>query len=379
MASSANEPKPDSRPVRVLALMNQKGGVGKTTTAVNLAAGIAALGRDVLLVDLDPQAHATLHVGVDPESVSLPAGGAGSVYDVLVAQTPAELDDDQEPGPNGHDAAQLQSRSNLPAESAGRVLAEALRKVDEHLWLLPSETDLAAVETELASVDAAERTMRLKRALETVRDRFEFIILDCPPSLGVLTLNALAAAREVFIPMQAHFLALQGVGKLLETVKLVAASVNPRLKVTGVVLCMHDPTTTHAKEVVADLVRFFDQARQGGASATANAPTSPASAAVPDTPWRTARLLSPPIRRNIKLAECPSFGQTIFQYAPSCPGALDYRALAERVVADWDAMLARRSGGAAGAAANASANASVGPSTTAHVEAKPLSSDGILA
>lgn len=365
MAFPANEPKPETRPVRVLALMNQKGGVGKTTTAVNLAAGIAALGRDVLLVDLDPQAHATLHVGVDPASVSLPAGGAGSVYDVLVAQTPlsageiADGDTERESHADSTDA-----NAALPPESAGRVLAEAIRKVDEHLWLLPAETDLAAVETELASVDAAERTMRLKRALETVRDRFEFIILDCPPSLGVLTLNALAAAREVFIPMQAHFLALQGVGKLLETVKLVAAGVNPRLKVTGVVLCMHDPTTTHAKEVVADLVRFFEQARQGGSQGSAG---STGNAAVPDSPWRTARLLSPPIRRNIKLAECPSFGQTIFQYAPSCPGAMDYRALAERVVADWDAMLARRAGSANCAAAAQS------------VEAKPLASDGIHA
>ena len=133
----------------------------------------------------------------------------------------------------------------------------------------------------------------------------------------MLTLNALAAANEVFIPLQPHFLALHGMGKLLETVSLVAKGVNPRLRVTGVILCMHDPTTTHAREVVADLVQFFDHAREQAG----------------DSPWKTARVLAPPIRRNIKLAECPSFGQTIFDYAPTAAGAIDYRALAASIFA----------------------------------------------
>ena len=158
------------------------------------------------------------------------------------------------------------------------------------------------------------------------KDPFEFVLIDCPPSLGVLTLNGLAAAREVIIPMQAHFLALQGVSKLLETVQLVGRGVNPRLRVTGVVLCMHDPASSHVKEVVNDLTSFFDQARLSGA----------------DVPWKSARVFHPPVRRNIKLAECPSFGQSIFQYAPFCPGALDYKALAERMVAEWDELRARQ-------------------------------------
>jgi chromosome partitioning protein len=126
--------------------------------------------------------------------------------------------------------------------------------------------------------------------------------------------------------MQAHFLALQGVGKLLETVQLVSRAVNARLRVTGVVLCMHDPSSTHTREVVADLEEFFAKARQQ------------------ESPWRFARVLRPPVRRNIKLAECPSFGKTIFDYAPDAPGALDYAAIGETLLKEWDALLARKSG-----------------------------------
>jgi chromosome partitioning protein len=265
---------------------------------VNLAAAIARAGRSVLLIDLDPQAHASLHLGVDAAQGLEGGGVGGSVYDVL----------------------------QDPASAAG-----ALRSARPNLWVLPSETDLAAAEMELADLPAAERTTRLRRALEALAAagrRFDFVMLDCPPSLGVLTLNALAAAREVFIPMQAQFLALQGVGKLLETVGLVSRSVNPRLRVTGVILCMHDAGTTHAREVVADLSAYFDRARSEAK----------------DVPWKTARLLQPPIRRNIKLAECPSFGQTIFDYAPTCPGAADYQALGERVIADLDALRSRMNG-----------------------------------
>ncbi len=280
--------------VRTIALMNQKGGVGKTTTTVNLAAAVARSGKRVLVVDLDPQAHATLHLGVDRQAEAEgDAGPTPSVYDVLLDP-----------------AFDIQT---------------AVRPVRENLWLLPAETDLAALETELADVDPATRTTRLRQALEKLNGRFDYVLVDCPPSLGVLTLNGLAAVREVFMPMQAHFLALQGVSKLLETVALVAKTVNPRLRVTGVILCMHDTTSTHTKEVVQDLTDFFEAARESGK----------------EVPWRSARVLSPSVRRNIKLAECPSFGQTIFDYAPFCPGALDYKALANKIVAEWDEVLSR--------------------------------------
>lgn len=278
-----------ARPVRLIALMNQKGGVGKTTTTVNLAAAIARAGRPTLVVDLDPQAHASLHLGVDPATVER------SVYDLL-------LDDEADP-------------------------AGVIRPVSENLAILPSATDLAAAESELASLP--DRDKRLEKVLDKLNGAYEFILFDCPPSLGLLTINALAAAREVLIPMQAHFLALQGVGKLLETVSLVSKAVNPRLKVLGVVLCMHDASSTHTREVVADLDAFFDQGRAEGAD--------------PLSPWRFARVFRPAIRRSIKLAECPSFGRTIFDYEPKSAGAEDYAGLAGVILAEWDAMLARRS------------------------------------
>jgi chromosome partitioning protein len=271
------------RPTRVVAFLNQKGGVGKTTTTVNLGAAIAEQGRRTLLIDLDPQGHATLHLGIEPKP------DAPTVYDLFV-----------DPEANV-EAAIVPARPNLD--------------------LLPSVVDLAAAESELAG--HPDRNRILLNRLAPILPRYEFVLLDCPPSLGLLTLNALAVAREVMVPMQAHFLALQGVGKLLETVGLVAKSVNPALRVTGIVLCMHEPNISHQREVIADLDAFFEEARGG------------------DVPWSVCRVLRPAIRRNIKLAEAPSFGKTIFDYEPWCPGAVDYRKLAEQLVREWDVAMER--------------------------------------
>ncbi|MDG2022364.1 MAG: AAA family ATPase [Phycisphaerales bacterium] len=267
-----------SRRPRRTALLNQKGGVGKTTTSCNLAAGISEEGRRVLAIDLDPQAHLSLHLGVDGETVGT------TVYDLMV-DPDADIDD-------------------------------AMVQVREKLWIIPASVDLAAAESELAGLP--ERNDLLRRRLEPVLDRFDYIILDCPPSLGLLTLNALAAVDEVIVPMQAHFLALQGVGQLLKTVGLVSAQVNPSLKVGGIVLCMHETQSMHGREVVGEIDSFLAEAKGSG------------------VPWDGATVLRPAIRRNIKLAEAPSFGQSIFDYAPWCPGAIDYRKLAQRFIASWE-------------------------------------------
>jgi len=288
-AAPATEPGFVVSEPRCIAFMNQKGGVGKTTTTVNVAAALADRGDRVLLVDLDPQAHLTLHLGVakDPER--------RTVYHLLT-----------------DDATSFE---------------QVVQPCGPRMGLLPSEVNLAGVEAELAPkkiTGHAQRVLRDKCAGWIGSDAaqgstggrgYRYVLIDCPPSLGLLTVNALTMAREVIVPMQAQFLALQGLSKLFETVGMIRQSFNPELVVSGVVICMHERQTILAAEVLADLEAFLVAARDQ------------------DVPWRWAEVLSPAIRRNIKLAECPGFGSTIFDYAPQSHGAEDYRQLAESIAA----------------------------------------------
>lgn len=267
--------------MRSIAVANQKGGVGKTTTSVNLAVALARAGRRVCLVDLDPQAHATLHAGV------MPGSHAVSAYDVLVA---------------------------------GQPLAAAMVAAGDNLCVVPSHIDLSAVEMALAGRSGREMILRQRMEADPrcnpgpqTSDAFDYMVIDCPPSLGLLSLNAMAAVDEVLLPLQPHFLALHGLSKLLETIEMVAEHVNPRLRLLGVVLCMYEAGTRLASEVGRDVQSFF------------------ASSAAKHPAWGAAQVFETRVRRNIRLAEAPSFGQSIFDYAPDSHGAADYAALAAEV------------------------------------------------
>ena len=248
--------------MRSIAIINQKGGVGKTTTAVNLSAALADQGLRVGLIDMDPQAHASLHLGINSQQEK------PSVYDLLTAD---------------------------------QSLSDIWQPVSEHLSVAGSHIDLAAAEVELAGVVGRELILRDKLASE--HDEFDYVLIDCPPSLGILTINALSAVDDVLLPLQPHYLALHGLSKLLQTIDLVASRLNDRLRLAGVVLCLYESGTRLAAEVAADVEEFFQAAED-------------------------VHLFQARIRRNIRLAEAPSFEQSIFQYAPQSAGAADYLALA---------------------------------------------------
>lgn len=266
--------------MRSIAVMNQKGGVGKTTSSVNLAAALAREGRRVCLMDLDPQGHASFHVGVEA-GPDMP-----TVYDVFTQQT---------------------------------TLDHARQLVGENLSLIPANIDLAATEVELAGTQGREFYLRNAMQHWKEQNRFDYVVMDCPPSLGILTINALTAVNEVFIPLQPHFFALQGLSKLFETTALVTRRLNRDLRVTGIMMCLYESGTRLAADVTEDLKQFL-LASDG------------------DTPWAAAKIFKSKIRRNIKLAEAPSFGQSIMDYAPTSSGAVDYLALAAEVL-DMEAAM----------------------------------------
>ena len=278
-ASDTAAPGAAAKGPRVIALMNQKGGVGKTTTSVNVGAALANQGHSVLAVDLDPQAHLTLSLGIEPAELDK------SLYDLFT-----------DPGTTAMEVVR-----QVPPDS-------------RNLAVLPAETNLAGIESELSEMVAtglAQTLLRNKTA--DLCSQFDYVLLDCPPSLGLLTINALTMANEIIVPMQAHFLALQGMTKLFETIGMVRGGINPSLTVSGVVLCMHEANTILANDVISEVEGFFEAARGT------------------DQPWADAQVYHPPVRRNIKLAEAPSFGQSVIAYAPDSNGAKDYLAVAKSI------------------------------------------------
>jgi len=264
--TAAVQPETPTRPARdlprVIAVANQKGGVGKTTTAVNLGAALAELGYRVLVVDLDPQGNATTGLGINPRNVE------SSIYDVIMNGSP--LEDSVEP--------------------------TAVR----NLFVVPATIDLAGAEIEL--VPAFSRELKLRRALEDDAGDFDFTLIDCPPSLGLLTVNGLAAASEVLVPIQCEYYALEGLGQLLKNVSLVQSNLNPRLELSNIVLTMYDARTRLAEQVAREVREHFG-----------------------DTVCRSI------VPRTVRLSEAPSFGQPVIVFDSSSRGALAYRELAKEV------------------------------------------------
>ncbi|GMU51226.1 MAG: chromosome partitioning protein [Candidatus Xenobia bacterium] len=248
---------------KIIAITNQKGGVGKSTTAVNLGAALARSGSRVLVVDVDPQGNTTSGLGVSKSTLEC------CIYDVLLDQCP--------PG-------------------------QAIRKIQENLDILPATLRLAGAEIEMVSVVAREQ--RLARALTRVESAYDKILLDCPPSLGILTMNALSAATEVLVPIQCEFYALEGITQLMNVVELVTAHVNPALRIGGVLLTLHDSRLNLSEQVAEEVRRHFGE-----------------------------RVFTTVIPRNVKLAEAPSFGQSVLDYDFSSRGAQAYLELAREVLA----------------------------------------------
>lgn len=252
---------------RAIAIFNQKGGVGKTTTNINLGASLAQLGKKVLMLDIDPQGNTTSGIGVSKKDLEY------TVYDLLID---AEFD-----------TRKAVMHTNV-----------------EGLDLIPANTDLAGAEIELVELDGREQ--RLRRAIDRIRDDYDFIFIDCPPSLGLLTINSLAAVNGVLIPIQCEFYALEGVSQLVSTIDLVKKNLNPELEIEGVVLSMFDGRTNLSIQVVQEVKKYFG-----------------------------SKVYSTVIPRNIRLAEAPGFGMAITEYDPKSKGAQAYNAFAIEFL-EWE-------------------------------------------
>jgi len=249
--------------MRKIAVINQKGGSGKTTTVVNTGAFLAQRGKKVLLIDLDPQSHTTIHLGFEPPSIK------NSVYDILIKKFPLR-----------------------------EVL---LPTYEKNLSIIPASIELASAEIEL--VNEIGREIILRDALKKSKMDFDYILIDCPPSLGLLTLNALTTADEIFIPIQAEFFALEGLTKLMQTIEIVKKRLNPRIEISGIIITMFDARKNICRDVSDKVASYFKK-----------------------------KIFKTKIRENVRLAEAPGFGKTIKDFAPCSHGWEDYRKLASEII-----------------------------------------------
>lgn len=285
--------------MKIISVFNQKGGVGKTTTVVNLAVALAYLDKKVLVIDMDPQANATTGLGIDKNKVET------SIYDLFYFTSPK---DDKAEVTEGDIAEDNTEEEKTVEENPG----ESLENIDKYIIktksgvdLIPSENSLSGLEVELVELDPVERTQKLKTILGAIKTEYDFILIDLPPSLGLLSINALVGSNSIIIPIQTEYYALEGVSELMNTFELVKESLNKDLYVEGVLLSMFDKRTKLAYEVVEEVKKYFKN-----------------------------RVFMTMIPRNVKLAEAPSHGKSAVEYDPKSQGAMAYISLAQEISED---------------------------------------------